>query len=127
MVRVCHVAAAFAAAAAFTVAVTPARAGGDAAAGKQVFRRCAVCHDTRPGKTKIGPSLFGVVGRKSGTLPGYRFSKAMRTADIVWTPAALEKYLADPRKVVRGTRMSFAGLWSRKDRENVVAYLETLK
>ena len=81
-------------------AAQPARAQGDAAQGKKVFRKCAVCHDTRPGKTKIGPSLFGVIGRKSGTLPGYRFSSAMRKSNIMWSKDTLERYLENPRKVV---------------------------
>jgi len=60
----------------------PAR--GDVVAGRQVFRKCQVCHSLEPGKTLIGPSLAGVIGRKAGSLPGYDYSPAMRQADIVW-------------------------------------------
>lgn len=125
MVRILCVAALLCAVAA--AAAQPARAQGDAAQGKKVFRKCAVCHDTRPGKTKIGPSLFGVIGRKSGTLPGYRFSSAMQKSNIVWNKDTLDRYLENPRKVVRGTRMAFAGLRSKQERDDVIAYLETLK
>lgn len=113
--------------AAIVMAAAPAFAAGDVAAGKKVFRKCAVCHDTRPGKHKIGPSLFGVVGRKSGTVKGYRFSPAMKSANIVWTDENLHKYLENPRKMVKGTRMAFVGLRTKKERDDVIAYLKTLK
>src|SRR5262249_581773 len=62
--------------------LSKAEAAGDAAAGQQVFARCAVCHSAKAGENKIGPSLFGVFGRKSGTAPGYDYSPAMKTAGI---------------------------------------------
>jgi cytochrome c len=104
-----------------------AQAAGDATAGKKVFRKCAICHDVKPGKNKIGPSLHGVVGRKSAKAPGYRFSPAMKKADLTWNAATLDKYLENPRKMLKGTSMAFAGLRSKKDRDNVIAYLKTLK
>jgi cytochrome c len=104
-----------------------AQAAGDAKAGKNVFRKCAICHDIRPGKKKIGPSLHGVVGSKSATAKGYRFSPALKKANLTWDAATLSKYLENPRKMVKGTRMAFAGLRSKKDRDNVIAYLKTLK
>jgi cytochrome c len=110
-----------------TFVASPAHAEGDAAAGKTVFKKCGFCHDIRPGKVKNGPSLHGVVGRKAGTAPGYRFSPAMQKAGLTWTDANLHKYLENPRKMVRGTRMAFAGLRSQKERDDVIAYLKTLK
>jgi cytochrome c len=101
--------------------------GGDAAAGKVVFQKCGLCHYAEPGKVKIGPPLWGVVGRHSGSVPGYSYSTAMKNFNQVWTPQELFTYLQAPQKVVVGTKMAFAGLSSPDDRKNVIAYLETLK
>jgi cytochrome c len=109
------------------VAAGSAYAAGDAAAGKQVFKKCALCHTAEPGKNKIGPSLAGVIGRESGTAPNYNYSEAMKNAHKKWTPEELDTYLTDPRKEVPGTKMIFPGLKDEKDRQNVIAYLETLK
>lgn len=102
-------------------------AAGDVAKGKAVFKKCAICHDVKEGKNKIGPSLFGVVGSKAASVKGFRYSKAMKKANLTWTDENLDKYLQNPRKMVKGTRMVFAGLRSKKDRENLIAYLKTLK
>ncbi|HJS85114.1 MAG TPA: cytochrome c family protein [Acetobacteraceae bacterium] len=105
-----------------------ASAAGDAAAGKTVFtQNCAICHSTDAGVNKIGPSLHGVVGRKAGSLSDYTYSPAMKAFDKTWTPETLDTYLAAPMKVVQGTKMIFPGLKSEADRQNVIAYLETLK
>ncbi|HJT07371.1 MAG TPA: cytochrome c family protein [Stellaceae bacterium] len=109
------------------VAAGSAYAAGDAAAGKEVFKKCALCHTTEAGKNKIGPSLAGVVGRESGTAPNFNYSDAMKNAHKKWTPEELDTYLTDPRKAVPGTKMIFPGLKDEKDRQNVIAYLETLK
>ncbi len=101
--------------------------GGDPAAGKVVSMKCQLCHYLEPNKVKLGPPLWGVVGRKSGSVPGYPYSTAMKNYDHVWTPENLFVYLEHPQKVVVGTKMSFAGLPSETDRKNVIAYLETLK
>ncbi len=105
----------------------PALAAGDAAKGKKVYRKCVACHTVKPGKHRIGPSLFGVFGRKAGTAKKFRFSKAMKKSGLTWDDAALDKYLKKPRKAIKGTRMIFPGLRSKKDRDNVIAYLKTLK
>jgi len=102
-------------------------AAGDAAKGKKVFKKCAICHAIKAGKKKIGPSLFGIAGSKAATTKGFRFSAAMKKAKLTWDDATLDKYLKNPRKAVKGTRMVFSGLRSKKDRENVIAYLKTLK
>jgi cytochrome c len=108
-------------------AAAPARAG-DAAAGKKVFQRqCALCHSTEEGKSKIGPSLHGVVGRHAASLPDYTYSAAMKKADKVWDEATLDPYLASPRTAVPGTKMVFTGLRSEEERQDVIAYLKTLK
>jgi cytochrome c2 len=107
---------------------TAARASGDAKAGAQVFKRCAICHtDTNGGPNKIGPNLWGVVGRKAGTAPGFNYSAAMKNSGITWTDEKLEAYLMHPQQVVPGDKMPFAGLSSHKQADDVVAYLNTLK
>ena len=105
-----------------------AHAGGSAVAGATLFNRCAICHSsTKGGPNKVGPVLFGVVGRKAGTYPGYAYSPAMQRAGFVWTPAKLMAYLAAPSQVVPGNAMPFAGIASPQQRADVVAYLGTLK
>jgi len=109
------------------LAVGAANAEGDPAAGKDVFKKCAVCHSPEKGVNKIGPSLFGIVGSKSAEVDGYTFSKAMQDANKTWDEATLDQYLTNPREVVPGTKMIFPGLKSESDRANVIAYLATLK
>ena len=109
------------------VTSSTALAAGDPSAGQTVFAaRCAACHATKPDENKIGPSLAGIVGSKSGTVPGFNFSTAMKEANITWDDANLDKYLANPSGFVHGTKM-FVNLPSDTDRENVIAYLDTLK
>jgi cytochrome c len=123
----------FAAAAALALAVfagmpAPVQAA-DAAAGETAFRRlCAACHIvTAEGRRGVGPTVFGVVGRKAGSVEGFRYSAAKRDATLVWTPEQLDKYLTNPREFMPGTTMAFAGIRSAEERANVIAYLQTLK
>lgn len=122
------VAAALLAIAATAALATPVQAA-DAAAGEAAFRRlCAACHIvTAEGRRGVGPSLFGIVGRKSGTVEGFRYSAANQNANVVWTPEVLERYLVNPREFMPGTTMAFAGIRNDTDRANVIAYLQTLK
>jgi cytochrome c len=99
----------------------------DIEAGKMTFKKCALCHTNEMGKNKVGPSLFAIVGRKSASLDNYDYSDAMKKFDHVWTPQELDTYLADPRAVVSGTKMIFPGIKDKTERENLIAYLETLK
>ena len=80
---------------------------------------------TTPGENKIGPSLAGIVGSKSGTVPGFDFSAAMKDANLTWNDANLDKFLANPAGFVHGTKM-FVNLPNETDRQNVIAYLRTL-
>jgi cytochrome c len=109
-----------------TAAILKAEATGDAAAGEHVFARCAVCHATTPGQTKIGPSLAGVFGRKSGSEPGYNYSPALKSAGITWDEQELDKYLTNPGADIHGTKMVIS-VPNAEDRQNVIAYLKTLK
>jgi cytochrome c len=111
---------------ALVLGASPSLAAGDPAAGQRVFAQCAGCHATAPGVNKIGPSLAGVVGRRSGTEPGYEYSPAMKNANITWDDSTLDKFLASPAGLVHGTKM-FISVPSSADRQNVIAYLDTLK
>jgi len=93
--------------------------------GKQVFAACAACHTEKP--DALGPSLKGVVGRKSAALDDFRYSGPMRRANLTWDEATLKQFVADPQAKVAGTRMPFGGLSDPKDVDDVVAYLATLK
>ena len=105
----------------------PARAA-NPAAGKAVFhQQCAICHSDKPDVNKIGPSLFGVVGRHTGSEPGYDYSVANKNANIVWTPTILNAYINHPQKVVPGTKMPYGGLHNAGKRANLIAFLKTLK
>ena len=106
----------------------PAYADGDAAAGKELFqKKCAVCHSPEAGQNKIGPSLHGVVGRKAGTLDTYTYSDAMKNANRTWDASTLDVYLTNPRQTIPGIKMIFPGLPDKSDRDNVIAYLTSLK
>lgn len=101
-----------------------ALAEGDAAEGEKVFKKCKTCHTFDPGQKKIGPHLKGVVGRKAGSVEGYKYSKAMAESDITWDEANLDKYLTKPKAFLKGTKMSFAGLRKENQRADVIAYLK---
>ena len=108
------------------IADTPGMAA-DAEAGKTAFKKCALCHTTEAGKNKIGPSLFGIVGRKPATLENFNYSEAMKKFDHTWDEGTLDEYLTDPRATVPGTKMIFPGIKDKTERDDVIAYLETLK
>ena len=108
------------------VAICPAVAA-DVEAGKADFKKCALCHTTEAGKNKIGPSLFGIVGRKAASVENFNYSEAMKKFDHTWDAETLDTYLADPRATVPGTKMIFPGIKDEKERQDVIAYLETLK
>lgn len=104
---------------------TPALAqAGDAAKGKIVFARCALCHDVKPGPKKMGPNLAGLIGRTSGTTPGFAYSPAMQAAKVKWDAKSLDAFLTKPTAFVPGNRMAFAGIANAADRANLIAYLK---
>jgi cytochrome c len=95
--------------------------------GKTVFRQvCGICHTVVAGKNMVGPSLSGVAGRKSGSLPDFHYSDAMKNANLTWDEATLDKYLSSPRGVVPGTLMAYAGLKDDQKRKDLIAYLATV-
>ena len=98
----------------------------DAEAGGMAFQQCAECHS--PGNSDgAGPGLKGVVGRRAGGKDGFIYSPAMKKSTVVWDAATLDAYLANPRAVVPGTTMAYAGNDDAKERADLVAYLKTLK
>ncbi|MDE1147321.1 MAG: cytochrome c family protein [Azospirillaceae bacterium] len=113
-------------AAAGTAAADPA--AGDVAKGEKIFLRCKACHSAeKDGADKLGPNLWGVVGRKSASKEGFSYSPAFKGANLTWDPATLDTYLTGPSKLIPGNRMAFPGLPNPQDRADVIAYLSSLK
>ena len=109
----------------FLVLSGTAVAAADAEHGKVLFGACAACHSERP--DALGPSLKGVVGRKSAALEDFRYSSAMKRAQLIWDEDNLRAYLKDPQTKVKGNRMPYSGLADASDVEDLIAYLKALK
>lgn len=99
---------------------------GDAAAGKKVFVKCLACHAVAEGQNKVGPSLYGIVGRPAGSIPGFNYSAANKNSGITWTEDVMFAYLKAPQQYIKGTKMVFPGLPSGQDRADVIAYLKSV-
>jgi cytochrome c len=102
-----------------------AHAEGVTAAGEKIFAHCLPCHSTKPGENKVGPSLAGVFGRKSGTEPNYSYSSAVKGLNVTWDETNLDEWLRGPSKFAKGTKMIYS-VPDEKDRQDVIAYLKTL-
>jgi cytochrome c len=100
-------------------------AAADATHGKALYQACLACHSEK--LDAIGPSLKGVVGRKSAALEDFRYSAPMRRANLTWDEANLRAYIMDPQATVKGNRMPFGGLRASGDVDDIVAYLKTLQ
>jgi cytochrome c len=99
----------------------------DPVAGEKIFKtQCGICHTVVAGENRIGPTLFGVVGRTAGSVPGFNYTADHKKLGIAWDAATLDKYLANPRAMVPDTSMVYAGLKDDAQRADLVAYLETL-
>ena len=97
---------------------------GDINHGEKVFKKCAACHlVNKGGANKIGPALYGVLGRKVASIQDYKYSKAMSGYDKDWTFEEMNGYLKKPQSYIKGTKMAFAGLRKEKDRASVILYL----
>jgi cytochrome c len=108
-------------------ATGPDMASADVAHGKEVSGRCQQCHNLeKGGPNLIGPNLWGIVGRARASVASFSYSSAMSANHDPWTVDKLFVYLKQPQMMVPGTKMSFAGLSSTKDRTDLIAYLRTL-
>ena len=97
---------------------------GDVTHGKKVFKKCAACHSiNKDGRNKIGPKLYNVVGKATGTTSDYKYSKALISYSKTWTFEELNGFLIKPAKWIKGNKMGFAGLKNDKDRASVILYL----
>ena len=101
----------------------------DADNGAEVFRRCRACHDVGDkAKNKVGPLLNGIIGRRAGTIEGFKYSDANLKAGTdgwEWTEEKMMEYLLNPRAAMPGNKMAFAGLKDEQDRKDLIAYLKT--
>ena len=99
-------------------------ASASAAEGAKVFKKCAACHSIKEGgANKIGPALWGVLGRPAGSVPGYKYSKAMAAHGKNWSFEEMNGFLIKPKDWIKGTKMSFAGLKKAEDRAAVILYM----
>ena len=98
---------------------------GDAAKGEKVFALCRSCHVLEEGVNRVGPSLYNIVGRKSGSVAGFSYSDANKNSGVTWTTDVLFEYLKDPKGFMPGTKMAFPGIKNDQDRANLVAYLDS--
>ena len=97
---------------------------GDLAKGEEVFKICATCHSLNVGETKIGPTLHGIFGRKSGSVEGFQYSFAMKGKNIVWDEETLDQYVKNPTVFVPGARMLTGGIADEEKRRNLILYLK---
>jgi cytochrome c len=110
---------------ALLIAPATTASAADAEHGKALFAPCAACHTERA--DALGPNLKGVFGRKAAALEDFRYSNAMKRANLVWDDENLRAYIRDPQARVKGNRMPYGGMSEPKDVDDVVAYLKTLK
>lgn len=96
-------------------------AQGDPDAGAEIYTRCLACHALAYDRT--GPRHCGLLGRRAGSVKQFDYSRAMKQSDIVWTAAALDRFLTNPLKAVPGTTMGYAGVSDAKERADLIAYL----
>jgi cytochrome c len=99
--------------------------GQEAGPRPEVFNQCAVCHST-DGSNGTGPTLKGLFGRRTGSVPGFRYSRAMRGAGIVWDARSLDDYLRSPQDFIPGNVMPFSGVPDSAERAGLIAYLRSL-
>jgi len=97
----------------------------DAAAGEKVFGVCKACHQIgETAKNNVGPQLNGIIGRKSGTVESYNYSKANKESGITWDEATFREYIKDPKAKIPGTKMIYAGLKDEQKTNDLIAFLK---
>lgn len=93
--------------------------------GARMYRFCVGCHSLKAGEFRLGPPLAGLIGRRAGTVAGYRYSSALRKSGILWNATTLDGWLANPKKFVPGSRMPFSGIRNDRVRADLIAFLES--
>lgn len=99
-----------------------ALANGDPVKGEEIYHRCQGCHSIA--RNRIGPMHKGLFGRPAGSVPGFTYSDAMKNSGIVWNEQTLDQFLQGPRKMVPGTKMTYAGVADPQERADLIAYLK---
>ncbi len=96
--------------------------------GMAKVAQCKSCHTfTKGGPALVGPNLYGVFGTKAAAVPGFNFSDGMKASGLTWDAPTLDHWIENPKTVVPDTKMTFAGMKDAKDRQNIIAYLATLR
>ena len=109
----------------FAILCSASLFAGDPVAGEQVYAKCKACHEIEPDKSKIGPSLYGVVGREAGNLASFTtYSDALKNSGLTWNEATLKEFLKSPMTYLKGTRMFFPGIKSDQEIDDLLAYLK---
>jgi cytochrome c2 len=101
-----------------------AHAQGDTKHGQKLFEECHACHAVERGVNGVGPSLYGIFGRRAAELDDFRYSPALKKSGITWTPKTLDAYIADPQKAVPANRMPYAGMPEARDRADLIMYMQ---
>ena len=102
----------------------PSAADGDAAKGEIAFNRCKMCHTLIEGPKKIGPHLRNLFGREAGSVPAFKYSKAMLASDVVWDEETLDQFIEKPGKLIRKNQMMFNGMRNDGQRQDLIEYLK---
>jgi len=108
-------------------AATASAGAASGSSAPSAFAICSTCHSSEKGRNGIGPTLFGIVGSRSGAVENFNFSPAMKNANIVWDEKNLDQFIESPQALVPGTRMPFGGIKDPAKRAEIIGYLATLK
>lgn len=106
------------------LAAGTAMAQGDPAAGEKLYKKCQACHVVDAEQNRVGPHLVGLFGRKAGSLEGFKYSEALKSSDVVWDEASLDKWLADPKGFIPKNKMAYPGMKQEQERADLIAYLK---
>lgn len=97
----------------------------DANRGEKIFKKCASCHSAeKSGGNKVGPNLFGIVGKVRASAPGFSYSDAMKAKGGTWDRESIDQFITKPKDFISGTKMAFPGLKKPQDRADVILFLE---
>jgi cytochrome c2 len=111
----------------FLVMTSSAMASGDVVKGEKLAKKCKACHTLEEGgKNRLGPNLYGILRQPAGKVEGYRYSDAMLNSGVTWDAATFVDFITKPKKVIKGTKMSFKGVKKASQRADLLAYFKTL-